>query len=127
MAKDSKTRYSNYKSAALNQLSYAGLLLTKAVFSELIKSSYYPLLDFVSRFARFSAIQCGVACIRLVKTPDRTTAAVFARYGPGESSYSYTKVGRIDDASELAAAVGSGNVTVRFESQRNDNLPRTSP
>jgi hypothetical protein len=29
----------NYKSAALNQLSYAGVFYTKAVFSELIKSS----------------------------------------------------------------------------------------
>ena len=29
----------NYKSAALNQLSYAGVLHMKAVFSELIKSS----------------------------------------------------------------------------------------
>jgi hypothetical protein len=29
----------NYKSAALNQLSYAGVLHTKAVVSELIKSS----------------------------------------------------------------------------------------
>jgi hypothetical protein len=33
----------NYKSAALNQLSYAGLLHTKAVFSELIKSSSEPI------------------------------------------------------------------------------------
>jgi hypothetical protein len=29
----------NYKSAALNQLSYAGIPYTKAVFSELIKRS----------------------------------------------------------------------------------------
>jgi hypothetical protein len=32
----------NYKSAALNQLSYAGILHMKAVFSELIKSSSRP-------------------------------------------------------------------------------------
>jgi len=31
---------SNYKSAALNQLSYAGVPQTKAVFSELIKRSF---------------------------------------------------------------------------------------
>jgi hypothetical protein len=43
------------------------------------------LLDFVSRFARFSATQCGVASIHLAKTPDRTTAAAFAHYAPGES------------------------------------------
>ena len=33
----------NYKSAALNQLSYAGVSHTKAVFSELIKSSSWPI------------------------------------------------------------------------------------
>ena len=32
----------NYKSAALNQLSYAGVPHTKAVFNELIKSSSWP-------------------------------------------------------------------------------------
>jgi hypothetical protein len=34
-----KNSFLNYKSAALNQLSYAGVPHTKAVFSELIKSS----------------------------------------------------------------------------------------
>jgi len=36
-------------------------------------------------------------------------------YQSFSTSYSYSRIGKIDDASGLAAALGSGNVSVKFE------------
>lgn len=49
------------------------------------------------------------------------SSCVVLFYEPFSSSYSYTRIGRLDNPSGLASALGRGNVNVTFEINKTDN------
>lgn len=90
---------------------FAALLPLTVTMNELNGNEKYHYLSFSLPTA---AYQPGTIHVGDLMLYGNNCVVLF--YETFNSSYSYTRLGAIDDHSGLAAALGSGNVSVRFES-----------
>ena len=120
--KNSDTAGSNMK-IIIGKRTFAATLLdnsTTAAFKSLLPMTVNMVeLNGNEKYADLSqSLPAGASNPRTIQTGDLmlygpSTLVLF--YKTFSTSYSYTRLGRVNDVSGLAAALGSGNVTITIE------------